>query len=440
MTFKSYLPLVIVGIIASLIGGVLGFGGSLFFGSQTAESLRQVAWLPDSIKGALPKSGAPVIEREIVCESSTPGPAPSGSSTVATPPADEQTQTKEVVEKSSPSVVSIAISRDVTTRRSPLGNDFFRIEIPGFEIVPPESSERNGSPTERQVIGGGTGFLISRDGLILTNRHVVIEPTDIYTVVLNDGRKFDAKVLARDTVDDLALIKIEGKNLPPPLPLGDSDKLFIGQTVIAIGNALSEYHNTVTKGVVSGIGRRIQAGDARGESEVIENAIQTDTAINPGNSGGPLLNLQGEVIGINTAINAQGQLVGFAIPINLAKRVINSYQKYGRIVRPMLGIRYAVITPEFAEKNKLPYDYGVLIQRGRGQNDIAIVPNSPAEKAGLKEGDIILEIDSKKITPEFSVAQEIARHNVGDTLTLKVTSEDKMVRTVRVTLTERGEQ
>ncbi|KKS93059.1 MAG: protease Do, partial [Parcubacteria group bacterium GW2011_GWE2_43_12] len=180
-----------------------------------------------------------------------------------------------------------------------------------------------------------------------------------------------------------ALVQIQDKNLPA-VRLGDSDSVQIGQTVIAIGNALGEYRNTVTKGVISGIGRNVVAGDNRGSSEQLEGVFQTDAAINPGNSGGPLVNLQGEVIGINTAINSQGQLIGFAIPANEAKRMIDSYEKYGRIVRPYLGIRYVLVTPELAKANKLEVDYGALLIKGQTTTDLAVVPGSPADKALIR--------------------------------------------------------
>ncbi|RLB87157.1 MAG: hypothetical protein DRH10_09570, partial [Deltaproteobacteria bacterium] len=217
---------------------------------------------------------------------------------------------------------------------------------------------------------------------------------------------------------------IEAKNLPT-LELGDSDKIEIGQTVIAIGNALGEFRNTVTKGVISGIGRTITAGDSRGRSEMIESAIQTDAAINPGNSGGPIVNLAGQVIGINTAISSQGQLLGFAIPINEAKRVINSVEKYGKIVRPFLGVRYILNNPEFAKKNQLKVDYGAIIVRGETVKDFAVIPGSPADKAGLQENDIILEVNGTKIERGNSLAKLLSKYAPGDEVTLKVLSKGK---------------
>ena len=189
---------------------------------------------------------------------------------------------------------------------------------------------------------------------------------------------------------------------------------------------MGEYHNTVTKGVVSGLGRAITAGDEFGQAvEQLENIIQTDAAINPGNSGGPLINIDGQVIGINTAIDGGGQLIGFAIPINDAKADIQSVKKEGKIIRPFLGVRYQIINKEVAEKNDLKYDYGAIILRGENKEDLAITPGSPADKAGLVENDIILEVNGQKIDEKNTLSKIIAKKKAGDELTLKIFSKDK---------------
>lgn len=181
----------------------------------------------------------------------------------------------------------------------------------------------------------------------------------------------------------------------------------------------------MTKGVISGLGRRVTAGDNRGLSEVIEGAIQTDAAINPGNSGGPLVNLAGEVIGVNTAVSRAGQLIGFAIPINEAKRAIASVKKSGKIVRPWLGVRYVIVTEELAKKNQLSVAYGALILRGDNRTDFSVIPGSPADKAGLQENDIILSVDGTRVDEDHPLSRTIARKNPGDTVTLKVLSKGK---------------
>jgi len=285
---------------------------------------------------------------------------------------------------------------------------------------------------------GGTGFIVSEDGLILTNKHVVLDEKADYTVFTNDGRKFPAKVLAIDPVQDLAVLKIEQENnmLFPVLKLGNSDNLEIGQAVIAIGNALAEFRNTVSAGVISGLGRRITASGGS-FVETFEDVIQTDAAINKGNSGGPLLNLKGEVIGINTAMAIDAQSIGFAIPINKAKKDIEQVKTIGKIVYPFLGIRYVLINERIKQEYNLSVGYGALIIDG-GPGKIAIWPDSAAEKAGLKEGDILLEFNNEKITFENSLAKIIIKYNPGDEVILKVLKGEEEI-IVNVVLDERNE-
>lgn len=358
-------------------------------------------------------------------------------------PVEEESATTGVVKKVSPSVVSIIISKDLSkiyNLTGPQGfpfDNFFDQGFP-FNFFFGQGNKQPGStpaPQGKQEIGGGTGFVIDQQkGLILTNRHVVDDTEAEYTVLSNDGRKFSAKVVARDPVNDMALVQIQDKSLPA-VQLGDSDAISIGQTVIAIGNALGEYRNTVTKGVISGIGRNVVAGDNQGSSEQLEGVFQTDAAINPGNSGGPLVNLAGQVIGMNTAVNKSGQLIGFAIPVNEAKRMIESYNKYGRIVRPYLGIRYVVVTPELAKANKLEVDYGALIIRGQNNADLAVVPGSPADKAGLVENDIILQVGDVKIDKDHSLVKALSKYQPGEMVKLKVYHQGK-TKDVNVKLVE----
>ena len=336
---------------------------------------------------------------------------------------DEESAVIDVVAKVNPAVVNISILKDIArfsrSTDDPFADFFFEFGFPFARPRPAPRPEPENRAPDFQPVGGGSGFLIEPNGLIVTNRHVVEDDDAKYQISLADGKEYAATVVAKDPVLDVALIKIEGADLPT-LALGDSDKLKLGQTVIAIGNALSEFGNTVTRGVVSGIGRRVEAGNGRGLSEVIEEAIQTDAAINPGNSGGPLLNFAGEVVGINTAVSREGQLVGFAIPINNVKRTIESVRATGRIVRPWLGVRYVPITPRLAELNKLTVTYGVLIIRGESVEELAVIPGSPADKAGLMENDIILEIDGAKLEERDALAKTIAQHSVSDKVKLKV--------------------
>lgn len=327
----------------------------------------------------------------------------------------------ETVKKANPAVVAITISKNVpiyeryyesvpSPFESFFGDDFFG----GFTI--PQIRQRG---TELREVGGGSGFIVSADGYIVTNRHVVDDENAEYTVFTNDGKKYPAKVVARDPALDLAVIKIDASGLPY-LPFGDSDSLEVGQTVIAIGNALAEFRNTVSTGIVSGLSRSIVASDRSGNAEALDQLIQTDAAINEGNSGGPLLNLAGEVIGVNVAIASGAENVGFALSSNSVKSVVESVQETGRIVRPYLGVRYIPITEELKERNRLPVDYGVLVQRGENPGDLAVIPGSPADKAGIVENDIILEIDGTKLTSDRNLAGIIRTKQVGDTVRLKV--------------------
>ncbi len=326
----------------------------------------------------------------------------------------EDSSVIDVVKKASPAVVSIIISKDLS-KVPGYGLSPFDFPFPFYGIP---QQQPNSSEPNIQRVGAGSGFFVSEDGLILTNRHVVDDEQASYTVLTEDGNSYEAKVLARDPVNDLAIVKIEIKNAPK-LILADSSKLEVGQRAVAIGNSLGQYQNTVTTGVVSAIGRSVTAGGEMG-SEQLEGVIQTDAAINPGNSGGPLLNVAGQVIGINTAIDREGQLVGFAIPSNDAQKALTSFQKNGKITRAFLGVRYTIISKSLAEKEKLPKDYGALLVRGDTMSELAVVPGSPADKAGLVENDIILEVDGKRVDENSSLSRLLRDHNVGDTVNLKV--------------------
>lgn len=386
MTKKSHIPIIIVCVIVSLIiGAISGAVFSVVFNKYIEPRAADIFDISLFDNDDDPSSETRIVKVK------------------------EESATIEAVEKITPSVVSIVITKDLSKVNN---NNFFPFNIPFF-FSPPQV------PEGPQEVGGGTGFIITDDGYIITNKHVVQDSEADYTVILNDGTKHDALVVATDIVNDIAVLKIEATDLPT-VAIGDSDNLQIGQTVVAIGNALSEFHNTVTKGVVSGINRSIVAGDGAGFSEEIEGAIQTDAAINPGNSGGPLINLSGEVIGVNTAVSQQGQLVGFAIPINIAKKVVDDIKEFGKIMRPWLGVRYLIINEQFANANNLEVDYGALIIRGETSTELAVIPGSPADKAGLVENDIILEIDEEKITSEKTLAEIINNYQPNDEIKIKI--------------------
>ncbi|RUA12409.1 MAG: hypothetical protein DSY82_01365 [Flavobacteriia bacterium] len=353
----------------------------------------------------------------------------------------EQSQVIEVVKKASPAVVSIVASAEVPTfetyYQNPFGDipdgfgDFFNFRIP----------QRRQNGTEEVKIGAGTGFLVSADGYIVTNGHVVSSRDAKYVVYLNGdedkGEKIEAKVLARDPNTDLAILKIDRDNLPY-LEFSDSSKLQVGQTAITIGYALGEFDNTVSKGVISGLSRKITAGGFGEPSEQLKNLIQTDAAVNPGNSGGPMLDIEGNVIGVNVAM-ANAENIGFAIAGNEAKRAFEEVKANGKIAKikkAFLGVRYVILNKEIQKKNNLPYDYGALIIRGEKMTDLAVVPGSPADKAGLMENDIILEVNGKKVNSRNQLADLIEKYKSNDKIKLKVYHKGKE-KTVELTLGEK---
>jgi len=394
--------IVLASFLFGALGGVLSVG---YFYSQTGELL-------EKLNIEFPKK---IVEKETVIEKEY------------IPQTSQEEKVIEAVKKAFPSVVSIIITKDMPVVEQfyydPFegfeeffGDPFFRFEIP----------ENQDGGTEKREIGGGSGFIISEDGMVLTNRHVVSDKDAEYTVLTNEGKRFSAEVLALDPVKDLAVIKINTDEKFKPLPLGDSDILQAGQTVIAIGNALGEFQNTVSTGIVSGLGRNIIASGG-GESELLENVIQTDAAINQGNSGGPLLNLKGEVIGINVARSQLGENIGFAIPINEGKRGIEQVKAIGKIVYPFLGIYYTLINSELKEKYDLSVDYGAWVGRNPGgeATEQAVFSDSAAQKAGIKRDDIILEFNGERITQENSLAKIIMEYNPGDEVQLKFLREGK---------------
>src|SRR3989344_4763093 len=324
--------------------------------------------------------------------------------------------TIEAVKKAAPSVVSIVISKYLPKFKSispaPFFNPFF------FGDVEEEQKQK-------VSVGGGSGIIVHPDGLILTNKHVVFDPEAEYTVITIDGQEYPAKVLSRDPINDVAVLKINTKGLPAAR-LGNSNKLELGQTVIAIGNALGMFSNTVSKGIISGLSRSISAAlGTDGAMEHLRGVLQTDVAINQGNSGGPLINLDGEVVGINTAIIAGAQNIGFSIPINWAKQDLEDIIKHGRIIKPFIGLQYVMLNNELKGKYSLPIDYGALVVRDHIPNSVAVVPESPADKAGIKENDVITALNGEKLTEEKDLQDMIQKCTVGDNITLTVLRKDQ---------------
>ncbi len=325
----------------------------------------------------------------------------------------------DMVELVSPAVVSVVISADVPILEqyyeefNPFGGLFGQ----GFGFSVPQSRQVG---TEKREIGGGTGFFVSADGYIVTNRHVV-DATDVeYSIVTNDGDSYDVEVVAKDPALDIAILKVDVDEEFSFLSFGNSEEIRLGSTVIAIGNALAEFPNSVSVGVVSGLSRDITARDDSGAVEALEGVIQTDAAINRGNSGGPLLNTNGEVIGVNVAVAGNGENIGFALPSDSVSLVYQSVKEHGEILRPFLGIRYLQIDEVVAKENNLAVDYGVIILRGESRSELAVLPGSAADKAGLRENDIILEINGQKLDGQKTLTSLIRDYQVGETVTLKV--------------------
>lgn len=326
----------------------------------------------------------------------------------------------KIAEEASPAVVSIVVTKDM-----PKIEGFYQMPYQGKKLMVPKIKK---GEKESVKIGGGSGFLVSDDGVILTNSHVVHDPKADYTVIMDheeEGRKHKVEVIARDPIHDIAICKMKGKNLPH-LQLGNSADIKLGQFVVAVGNALGEFSNTVSLGIVSGLSRFIQAqpgGESR-HAERLRGLIQTDAAINPGNSGGPLIDMEGNVIGINTAVVFGAQNIGFSIPINQAKKDIEDVREYGRVRLPFLGVRYLILDENAKKQNNLPVDHGALIMREQ-LGDTAVVPGSSADKAGLKEYDIILEVEGKKITAQTTIQDVIQDHEIGDKVQMKILRNNK---------------
>ena len=310
---------------------------------------------------------------------------------------NEESAVIDVVEKSAKSVVTVAIQSQQ------------RVVDP-FSIDPFDMFGRRTAKTEMVQRDIGTGFVVSQ-GMIVTNKHVVGVTDAEYKVVDKDNKEYKVEKIYRDPINDLAILQVSGLEVSA-LPLGDSGNLRVGQFVIAIGTALGEFRHTVTTGVISGLGRGIQAGDMMaGQTELLDDVIQTDAAINPGNSGGPLLNSSGEVVGVNVAVAGNAQNIGFAIPINVIAESLTNFEDTGRFERPMLGVTYQLISKQVAILNEVP-EGAYVRQIGTG---------TPAEKAGVKVGDIITEIDGVKVKDsKGGLAGMIGKKKSGDVVKLKI--------------------
>lgn len=325
----------------------------------------------------------------------------------------EESVVIDVAEKVSPSVVTVSIQTQA--RRilefTPFGGLQARFE--------------GGQPQDI-----GTGFIVSSDGLVITNRHVVSTEEATYQVITKDGLELEVSAISRDPSNDIAILKIDLPNSYKPVELGDSSNLKVGQFVMAIGTALGEFRHTVTTGVVSGLGRGITAGAPfEGYVERLDNIIQTDAAINPGNSGGPLLNSAGQVIGVSVAVAQGAENVGFAIPINVVKEGLRQFESTGRFVsKPFLGVRYQIISERSALMNEVP----------QGAFIIEVISGSPAEKAGIKADDILTKFDGKDLNEEGDLAKYISEKRPGDKIDIEYW-RDGETKTTPLTLSEFSE-
>jgi serine protease Do len=307
-------------------------------------------------------------------------------------------------------VVNIQVSKKVRNAQfESFGGNPFGDQNPFGDFFGPFGGSGNNAPGRRQQ-GVGSGFIMSREGYILTNNHVV-EDADQIKVKLAGGKEFDGKIVGRDPKTDLAIVKIAGDSDLQPLKLGNSDDLKVGNWVVAIGSPFG-LEQTVTAGIVSAKGRVIGSGP-------YDSFIQTDASINPGNSGGPLINLQGEVVGINTAIIASGQGIGFAIPINMAKEIAPQLQKRGHVTRGLLGVAIQDVTPELAKSLGLKESRGALVSQ--------VVPGGPADKAGIEQGDVIVNFDGRPVGDSKELPRIVAATTVGKAVTVKLLRDGKEI-------------
>lgn len=349
-----------------------------------------------------------------------------------------------IIKKVMPAVVSIVISKkraavekELEQQSSQNMNQAFPWELPGNKSeIPEDMIDAHGMVK----VGSGSGFIVDESGIIVTNKHVVADSSAQYVVYTDDGKNYPAEILARDPIEDIAIIKIEAHGLPIVV-LGNSEAVELGTPVLAIGNALGLFKNTVSYGIVSGLSRSIQAaapptdGSQQPQMQELRGLIQTDAAINPGNSGGPLVTLDGEVIGINAAVVFGAQNLNFTLPINSVKRDLDDLKKHGRITRPLLGLRYITIDEMLKDKMHLSVDYGALVS-AQGPHSHGVVPKSPAERAGLRDKDIVLECNGEKVTREHTIQDCIEKSSVGDTVHMKVLRGKEIFET-SVTLAER---
>lgn len=339
-----------------------------------------------------------------------------------------------IVERVMPAVVSIAVTKSAEAVEADLMKLATRHggKRGRAPAIPADKIDAHGMVQ----IGGGSGFIVDARGFILTNKHVIAESGVRYSVTMSDGTAYDASVIARDPVNDIAIVKIDPRAALPTVPLGDSTTLKLGEPVLAFGNVLGILKNTVSKGIISGLSRAVTAqADPAAPPQEMRGLIQTDAAINVGNSGGPLVDAHGRAIGVNAATIQGAENIGFAVPVNSARRDLEDLKKFGRILRPLLGLRYLTINEDLQQKLALPVAYGAFVTREHSF-DAAVVPGTPAAQAGVREHDIILAWNGEKVTPDKSIQDYLEVSSVNEEVALTILRKGKEL-IAKVTLTER---
>ena len=326
----------------------------------------------------------------------------------------------EIAKRVCPAVITVIVSKDL-----PKAENFYSFPFGGKEFIMPKLEKGEKGKIQKTQIGGGSGFVVSPDGYVFTSNHVVSDTTADYTVIVDPKHKYPAKVLSRNPINDTAVLKIVRDEVFSHIEMADSNKIELGEEVIAVGNALGEFTDTLSAGIISGLSRFITAfGGIDHQMQNLRGLIQTDAAINPGNSGGPLVNMEGKAIGINTAMIMGAENIGFAIPINYAKKDLDEVKKYGKIIIPFLGVKYVLISKEMAEANKLPVENGAIVVR-EALGESPVIEDSAADRAGIKEWDIILECNGEKITAKNPLANTLAKCKIGGETTFKILREGK---------------
>lgn len=339
----------------------------------------------------------------------------------------EYSLTIRAAEKSIPAVVGILVTKHISLIEKELGEDALQYNSPVFNYLgKQEKIDENGMVK----LAGCSGFFIDQNGTVLTNRHVVADTDSAYTIIWND-KEYPAKVLAVDKVNDLAFLKIEAKRTPY-LWLGNSGKIRLGQTVVAIGNALGEFQNTVSRGIISGLSRYITADTintlGKNETQKIQGLIQTDAAINPGNSGGPLIDLKGNVIGINAVAIIGVENIGFAIPANKAIRAWHDFQKYGKLIQRSLGFKYILLNEELQKKHNFKTKEGAYIPFECDNQENNLDDDGLARKAGIERGDIVLTINNQKINLDNLPETIVERLDVGAKIIFTVMRQGEIIK------------